>query len=351
MRRIASMQLTIEDDTKRMESFVELVKQKLEEAQRYQLTFLLLGLSGVGKSSTVNSLFNQIVAPVGDFVSTTLEPTRYEHVINNIKVDIYDTPGLCDGPPGNENDQHYLEQICSKMKKVDSVLYVVRLDQTRPYPEKPCIKVISEALGKEIWQRAVIVFTFADKVDPEKYDEMLRKRGDLIRKEISIYAGERVAGEIPAVGVNNKGETTPDGEPWLGELFTKVFRRLSDNGILPFLLTMADKITTPQPSSAGGAGFTPQAMAAVSAPYIPPPSSAGGAGFIPPPLEEQLPRIVLNERQNEEIKSKLRSSGLYLAFAMLGARIGAIFGPWLAPPGAAAGLVVVWIIKLFGWNK
>ncbi|MCF4995417.1 hypothetical protein GIW70_12055 [Pseudomonas syringae] len=41
--------------------------------QKERITILLVGRTGVGKSSTINSLMGAEVAPVGKFTATTLQ--------------------------------------------------------------------------------------------------------------------------------------------------------------------------------------------------------------------------------------------------------------------------------------
>ncbi len=320
-----------------LEREIEEVKRKLENAPR-RLAFLLLGRTGWGKSSTINSLFGREVAPVGAFEATTLRVKEYDHDINGIEVKVWDTPGLCDDLEEVGKNQDYLHEMRSRITRIDSVWFVSRLDETRvSSDEKRCIKVISETLDKRIWEWAVIVLTFADKVDSAEFLQAVQKRSELIRQEISKYAGKQVAQKIPTVPVNNKSERTPDGELWLNELFTKVFTRLPNDGVAPFLLAMEDSIVSPSGTSG-------------------PTTAVTG------------PRIVLNQRQSEEVQQKIRSAGLVGGSALVGTFIGggagAVTGLIVAgPPGAAvgarigivigsvAGAVAGWIISLFRQEK
>ncbi|MFR9719031.1 GTPase [Aeromonas diversa] len=203
------------------------------------LTFLLIGRTGVGKSSTINSLLGEEVAPVGKYEPTTMEIDAYQHKHGDLTYDIFDTPGLCDDLPEVGNDEVYLEKIKMHASKADSIWFVTKLDETRiTSDEKRGIKLISEALGSECWDRSIIVFTRADKADD--FEEDLQHRTKTIREEIGKYSENSAS--IPAVPVSNSNPILPNGEKWLPELFTQVFLRFRDDGALPFLESMKEDI-------------------------------------------------------------------------------------------------------------
>jgi predicted GTPase len=143
-----------------------LLIEKLQLSQEKNFVFLLVGRTGVGKSSTVNSLMGQKLASVGKYDATTVEIQEYKHEINGIKCSIFDTPGLCDDIPEKGNDQKYIELIQNKVTKIDSLWFVTRLDDSRvTNDEKQGIAIISKSLTPKIWEHSVIIFTRADKAD------------------------------------------------------------------------------------------------------------------------------------------------------------------------------------------
>jgi predicted GTPase len=278
------------------------LKEKLKRIIDKKFVFVLVGRTGVGKSSTINKLLDRQVAKVGDYEPTTMSVESYTHEINNIKFTVFDTPGLCDDLEEVGNNQEYLALISSRITQMDSMWFVSRLDETRvTSDEKRGIRLISEKFGKKIWEYAVIVFTFANSVPTSRYQEALDKRTELIRREIANYVGEDVASQIPSVAVDNHNETTPDGKQWLGEFFTKVFVRASEAGSLPFAAAMKESLS----------------------------SSSGEA------------RIKLNEQQKTEVNNKINK-------ALIGglAYSGAVIGQFLGPGGIIVGGLLGTVIGL-----
>ena len=70
--------------------------EKFKLAQNKKFVFLLVGRTGVGKSSTVNSLMGEKIAQVGDYEATTMAVKAYDRKINDVNFTVFDTPGLCD---------------------------------------------------------------------------------------------------------------------------------------------------------------------------------------------------------------------------------------------------------------
>lgn len=80
---------------------------------KQKINILLVGATGVGKSSTINAIFDAEIARVGYSPNPeTASIEKYE--IDNIV--LWDSPGLGDSP---ENDQRYASQIANLLKQKD----------------------------------------------------------------------------------------------------------------------------------------------------------------------------------------------------------------------------------------
>ena len=348
------------------QKIVEDLQQQFKEVQNKKLNFLLVGRTGVGKSSTVNSLMGKKIAQVGDYEATTMEIKEYETEINQIPFKVIDTPGLCDDWEELENDYKYLEMMRSKVKQIDCMWFVSRLDETRiTSDEKRGIKLISEAFGADVWKHAVIVFTFANSISNSKYLEALEKRTELIRKVIANYTSVDLANKIPSVAVDNKKETTPDGEKWLGELYTKVFTQISQKATSTFLLATADFVRPKKAKKTSQNNQTSRTREPQPYRFVP------DNRFSQEPRQKnkseqrhrttsqntsnhsesqkyERPRIELNQKQKVEIRKTINANiiptlaGAGAAIGLVGGGIGAAVGGVI---GAALG-AIAWF-----WNS
>jgi GTPase SAR1 family protein len=328
---------TQERSEQQVDRIVEELKRKLLEGKKRKLVFLLVGRTGVGKSSTVNSLMGETVAKVSAWEPATMEVQSYDCLIHDMQFKVIDTPGLCDDLEEKGNDLQYLNTIRSQVKKVDCMLFVTRLDDTRvTSDEKRGIKLISEAFGERAWEHSVIVFTFsnAPNITREDFPVALDKRTQLIQQEIAKHTNKKVAAEVPSVAVDNTSETTPDGEPWLGELYTQVFVRVSPQGTIPLLLATASRVDT------GGSGPKKNTRSRTARRST---SARTSAQARPTPSRA----IILNESQQTAIQKKINATVIPKT-AALGAMIAAPLGPVAAAIGGAVGAgmgMIAWFIK------
>jgi len=73
------------------------------------LNVMVFGKTGIGKSTLLNSLFQQPdLFKTGDLDTTTIEIEKITCLINGVPINFYDTPGLLDD---KNNDKVYFEKI------------------------------------------------------------------------------------------------------------------------------------------------------------------------------------------------------------------------------------------------
>jgi GTP-binding protein EngB required for normal cell division len=228
---------------------VEDWKERLKEAKGKTFTFLLIGRTGMGKSSTLNSLMGAEIAPVSDFDPCTADINIQETDLHGAVVRVIDTPGLCD-MEGAANDAKYIELMRHKIPyTIDVVLFVSRLNEPRvDASEQRGLRLITEAFGEVFWKKAVIVFTCSDKVPPSRFEEYLDERTKRIHAALlKLQLNHDTIHAIPSVAVDNTDleKVNPDGKTWIQQLYLTVFSRADDSSKYVFALStshMLEKI-------------------------------------------------------------------------------------------------------------
>jgi hypothetical protein len=194
--------------------------------------------------------------------------------------------------------------------------FVTRLDETRVRSdERRAIQLLTENLGPHIWKNAMIVFTFAEAIAPADYPRYLEKRTRLIRECIGSNNGVEGVEDIPAVGVTNKSDMTPDGRYWSGHLLATVVNVLPRKYAPTIIQAVKSRVITED-----------QAKKTVAAPQ-------GKTG------EHKIPNtIIVDKEAGTSIAKAFVEAATY---AGLGAKLGASIA---GAPGAFIGAVggAVW---------
>ena len=160
-----------------------------------ELRLLVIGVTGVGKSTLINNLLGEDVAGVGySITSATSDVSCYEGTIEGVPVKVYDTPGLADSR--SERDEEYLDEIRKLIGKdtIHLIIYCLKMTETRIH--QGIIRTFQQytKIGVD-WKKTAIALTFADALNPPS---RLRKQG--ISKK--AYFEQRLAEwrlEIPRV--------------------------------------------------------------------------------------------------------------------------------------------------------
>lgn len=143
--------------------------------------FLIVGQTGVGKSSFVNATFGTSIAKTDKFKACTQVIEHYVYHTNFGEIGLIDTPGLSED--SLETDKAYLHLLQQYITRtsVDITLYITKLNETRFRPdEQRTLKLLTDYLGPSIWQRAWIVYTFAASVPNHQLHMATTVRNDSI---------------------------------------------------------------------------------------------------------------------------------------------------------------------------
>lgn len=182
------------------------IRKWLNANRKKQYKIVIAGTSGTGKSTLINQLAGEEIAPVGDYQDQPVTDTVNSYLLTDeeSQLHIVDTPGL----GSSEQVDQYLSLERSKVEEPDLFLFVSKLPDSRVSgDEKRAINLISETLGSEIWEKSMLVFTFSDFLEPSQSKVALQKRTELLQKVIADHAGSDVASHVSSIAVPNSDET------------------------------------------------------------------------------------------------------------------------------------------------
>lgn len=146
-----------------------IIKEAIQTLLKREVNLLIVGETGVGKSSTIQALFDIGVEVGAGMKPTTMEISKY-HKEN---LTIYDSPGL-----GEEKDEEHKRKILNLLEEKDSEgkmlidLVLVLLDFShRDFGT--AYKFINEVIPQELKQeeRVIIALNKCDKVDTGEWNK------------------------------------------------------------------------------------------------------------------------------------------------------------------------------------
>ena len=124
---------------------------------------LVIGRTGIGKSTLINNLLGMEVASVGHTLqSETPDVNQHEVTVEGVQVVVYDTPGLGD-VKGEEEEQRHLKDIEDVLaqKKIHLVVCCFQMNDTMMTSSIVGAIHKYHQIGVE-WKQSVIALTFAD---------------------------------------------------------------------------------------------------------------------------------------------------------------------------------------------
>ena len=226
-----------------------------------KFSILVCGKTGVGKSSLINFILGEDVCEVGDpgqvdeddadeaFDPKTTKVSKHEMAINGTSVTIYDSPGLQDG---TADEPKYLADMLENCRDVDLVFYCHEMIAARwTPPEVKSIRLLTETFGNTFWDKALLVLTKANLVEPRKEvtsgeeKEYFRRLKVNKEKKFRTEVAKQVnrtqehpnrIDSIPAVPAGSEAEQfLLDGKHFIGNLWVTCLERLPKNQVELFM--------------------------------------------------------------------------------------------------------------------
>eukprot|EP00252_Welwitschia_mirabilis_P021151 TRINITY_DN533_c0_g1_i2.p1 TRINITY_DN533_c0_g1~~TRINITY_DN533_c0_g1_i2.p1 ORF type:complete len:1260 (-),score=356.95 TRINITY_DN533_c0_g1_i2:532-4311(-) len=221
------------------------IAEQLEAAGQEGLDFtcniMVLGKTGVGKSATINSIFDEAKSGTDAFQVGTQSVQEIVGTVQGIKVRVIDTPGLLP----SFADQRYNEKILKSVKRFtdksppDIVLYFDRLDmQCRDFGDLPLLRTITAIFGSTVWFNAIVVLTHAASAPPDgpngtplSYEMFVAQRSHVVQQAIRQAAADlRLMNPVSLVEnhsacrTNRAGQRVlPNGQIWKPQLLLLCF--------------------------------------------------------------------------------------------------------------------------------
>ena len=154
------------------------VKEKLDEweSNSKSVSVMITGKTGSGKSTLVNTLVGQEVAVEGRSLSRcSTEVASHSKKVEDVDLKVWDSPGLQDE---TEGEAKYLQEIKRNCNDVDLFVYCIRMSERNYLTDIVAMKKLTDTLGQDIWENAIIVLTFANDIS----EEAIAKHGDEQKK-------------------------------------------------------------------------------------------------------------------------------------------------------------------------
>ena len=150
----------------RFEAIPRTIPQALQDWSRGKEStdILVVGNSSTGKSALINGMTREDVAEEALDIEGkgTIDAVQaYIHSVGDTTIKFWDSPGLQDG---SDIDDEYIRDMKEEgCDNADLVLYCIKMSNTRFQPEDfETIINLTKGLGKEIWEKAIFVLTFAN---------------------------------------------------------------------------------------------------------------------------------------------------------------------------------------------
>ncbi|WP_439660585.1 GTPase family protein [Lentzea sp. HUAS TT2] len=143
----------------------EMLAKKAEEAS--PPTIALIGLTGVGKSSTINALFNSGVNVSHHRPCTqtaqAIEGDLYEYTSRRGTIVVYDMPGLGENLAADE--RHYAT-YCQTLPNVDVAIWVIEAPSRTISPIEVALRRLRRHCGPEVVDKIVFAANKIDRIHP-----------------------------------------------------------------------------------------------------------------------------------------------------------------------------------------